>query len=276
MKIQYLGTAAAEGIPSAFCRCEICENARKKGGREIRTRSQALIDGKILIDICPDTYWHAITYNVNLPEIARCLVTHSHADHLYIPEIMNRKKHYSHIPEEYPPLHFYGSDGVAEALKVGEDGNITPDGRAVFTEVRPFEPFMIDGYRITALPAHHRTVSPMIFMIEHEGKTFLYGHDTGIFFDEVWDYFKNNKIRFDAVSLDCTEGVRHIEYEHHMNLERDFIVRDRMVELGLADENTVFIANHFSHNGLLSYTEALKPDVNKGFIITYDGMEIEI
>ena len=32
MKIQYLGTAAAEGLPALFCGCEICQNARKTKG----------------------------------------------------------------------------------------------------------------------------------------------------------------------------------------------------------------------------------------------------
>lgn len=47
MKIKYLGTGAAEGIPALFCRCAICNEARKRGGRELRTRSQAIIDDKI-------------------------------------------------------------------------------------------------------------------------------------------------------------------------------------------------------------------------------------
>ena len=50
MKIQYLGTAAAEGIPAIFCDCKTCQKARKLGGKEIRTRSQAIIDDRLLID----------------------------------------------------------------------------------------------------------------------------------------------------------------------------------------------------------------------------------
>ncbi len=30
MKIKYLGTGAAEGIPALFCRCAICNEARKE------------------------------------------------------------------------------------------------------------------------------------------------------------------------------------------------------------------------------------------------------
>ena len=48
MEIQYLGTAAAEGYPALFCSCDICKKARNAGGREIRTRTQSVVDNKIL------------------------------------------------------------------------------------------------------------------------------------------------------------------------------------------------------------------------------------
>lgn len=32
MEIQYLGTAAAEGLPALFCDCETCRKARNIGG----------------------------------------------------------------------------------------------------------------------------------------------------------------------------------------------------------------------------------------------------
>ena len=33
MKIKYLGTAAAEGVPAIFCDCETCRYVRKHGGK---------------------------------------------------------------------------------------------------------------------------------------------------------------------------------------------------------------------------------------------------
>ena len=50
MKIKYYGTAAAEGIPGLFCSCEVCEKARKSGGKNIRTRSQTVINDDLMID----------------------------------------------------------------------------------------------------------------------------------------------------------------------------------------------------------------------------------
>ena len=53
MKIQILGTAAAEGWPALFCNCEACRRAREKGGKNIRTRAGTLIDDQLLIDFRP-------------------------------------------------------------------------------------------------------------------------------------------------------------------------------------------------------------------------------
>ena len=55
MKLKYLGTAAAEGIPALFCRCEMCAYARKAGGKEIRRRAGALLDGTLKLDFGPDS-----------------------------------------------------------------------------------------------------------------------------------------------------------------------------------------------------------------------------
>ena len=60
MKLKYLGTAAAEGIPGMFCNCRVCRNALEVRGKEIKTRSQALLDDKLLIDFPPDTYLHIL------------------------------------------------------------------------------------------------------------------------------------------------------------------------------------------------------------------------
>ena len=55
MKLKYFGTAAYEGVPSLFCQCESCKRALALGGKNMRTRAQALIDDAILLDFNADT-----------------------------------------------------------------------------------------------------------------------------------------------------------------------------------------------------------------------------
>ena len=81
MDILFMGTAAAEGIPALFCECEMCKYARKHGGKEIRTRSGALIDGKIKLDFCPDSLKHMLDYDIDYTHMKTLLVTHTHEDH---------------------------------------------------------------------------------------------------------------------------------------------------------------------------------------------------
>lgn len=52
MKITYYGTAAGEAWPGVFCDCELCRKARMLGGKNIRTRSQALVNQDLLLENC--------------------------------------------------------------------------------------------------------------------------------------------------------------------------------------------------------------------------------
>ena len=92
MKIKYLGTAAAEGWPALFCDCPSCQMARELGGKNIRTRAQAVVDGRLLIDFGPDTYLHVIRDGLKLHEINHCIVTHGHCDHFYATDLMMKAR----------------------------------------------------------------------------------------------------------------------------------------------------------------------------------------
>ena len=56
MKIVFLGTAAAEGVPGLWCKCPYCEHARKVGGKEIRRRCSYCVDDDTMIDFGPDSF----------------------------------------------------------------------------------------------------------------------------------------------------------------------------------------------------------------------------
>lgn len=280
MKITYYGTAAAEGIPALFCYCKTCEEARKRGGKDFRTRSQALIDDTLLIDLPPDTYMHVLQGGLPLHKIRHCLVTHAHFDHLLSSELSMRATDFAKIPAEeaQEPLHMYGSGAVRKDLAATMyNYRLEKSNRVAFDTLAPFRTYDIAGYAVTPLTALHDTLAgPYIYSIAKDGKAMLYGNDTGIFPEETWDFLAKSGIRFDFVSLDCTEGNKPINYDSHMNLERDITVRDRLIALGCADEKTVFCANHFSHNGgRVLYDDFSAAASEEGFLTAYDGMTFE-
>lgn len=91
MKLKFLGTGASEAIPGLFCDCDICTRSMQAGGKNIRTRSQAIVDDTILIDFPPDTYLHLLRDRIPLTKIHTCIITHNHCDHLCPDELEARR-----------------------------------------------------------------------------------------------------------------------------------------------------------------------------------------
>lgn len=276
MKIQYLGTAAAEGIPAIFCDCETCRKSALAGGRNIRTRSQALIDDCLLVDFPADTYMHFLQYSVPLSKIKNCLITHSHLDHLYPTDLAMRKDGFSHLSESFP-MTFYSDVSGCEMLNDTKRAHAIDDNTVVVNQLVLNEPFEVDGYKVVALRAAHDPKStPVVFLIEKDGKTLFYSNDTSEYPEESMAYLKTLKKPIDFISLDCTEACNHVTYIGHLSLERCIALRQTLLDIGAADEKTKFILNHFSHNGKnVMYDEFVKIAAEHGFDVTYDGMVVE-
>lgn len=274
MKIQYLGTAAAEGIPAVFCDCEVCKKSRENGGKNIRTRSQAIIDDKILIDFPADTYYHSLINGIELSKISTCIITHDHLDHLHPDDIWTRSKGIAHTNE--PALVMYGTyPSYIKIMNAILNFRMDEQNVVIPKRVEPFISFEAQGYKITPLAADHDfKCEPVFYMIEKDGKAILYAHDTGVFPDETWEYLKDHPVRFDLVSLDCTEPMKET-YRSHMGLGAVKCVRERLTDLGLTDRDTKFVLNHFSHNGEATYDQLVPIAEKDGFLVSYDGMCVE-
>jgi len=268
MKIQFLGTAAAEGIPAFFCACKHCEYARRVGGKEKRTRSGALIDDVLKIDFCPDTLHHIYAYDLNFSRLEHVLVTHSHGDHFAPHDLATRRKGFSHPPLGTLPLTVYGNEQVCAEM----DQYKVPDIRT--RRLIPFETIQIRDYRVTPLPAVHMVGSgeqPLIYLIEKDGKSLLYAHDTDMLPEKNLDFLAGRHIGL--ITMDCTNAVKHFDYVGHMGMSDNLLLRDKLIKNGAADENTVFVVNHFSHNGMAPYEELVK--AAEGMLVSYDGMVVE-
>ena len=278
MKFKFLGTGAAEGVPAMYCGCAACEAARKAGGKNLRTRSQAIIDDDFLIDYPPDSFIHAMQYRLRMDTFRYLFVTHSHFDHFSPDDTTMRGLPYSHDLRE-PLVTVYGNAAVR---KLYDRARETMSDRIkegfTFQFLKAYEPVQAGGYTVIPLPVWHDPSEDChIFVIRKGGKTILYGNDTGMLYEEVFDYLKRQKIYFDMVSLDCTMvDTPAPEKCSHMGVDGDVYVKARLMENGNADGRTKFFANHFSHNGnpMQDRLEALL--LPHGIVPTYDGLEVEI
>jgi phosphoribosyl 1,2-cyclic phosphate phosphodiesterase len=275
MKLTYLGTSAAEGTPAPFCDCEVCEYARKNGGRNVRTRSQALIDGRLLIDFPGDTYMHVLSEGLRLSQTDGCILTHTHHDHFFPEDLFSRTKVAAHMKEE-KPFHFFAEPNTVAAMaKLESPKQCIEQGVLILHEVRPFERFEFSGYTITPLNAFH-CKNALIYLIEKDCKTMLYANDTGYFPEDTWNYLRSNGVKLDLVSYDCTYGTWHRGRLGHMDYYENIETRDRLSAEGLLKDGCLHVLTHFSHNnGNHSYDSFAPIAEQDQFIVAYDGLDVK-
>jgi len=282
MKIKYWGTAAAEGIPGIFCACPVCNEARVRGGRFVRARSQVVLDDELLVDFGPDTYANSLKYGFDLSRLEHLLITHVHQDHYYPLEFIMRLRGYCN-PMGNECLTVHGSPDIkTQAAAFWQaDGNdpdkIFENSRLSFDTLSPYESRDICGFRVTALPASHGTENPYVYIFEKGGKAMLLHNDSGYLCPEAMEWLRKSGIKFDLVSYECTYGNRDANGGgNHMGIPNDLEARRRLIENGNCKDSTMSVITHFSHNGTsVGYEDMLKIAEENGFVLAYDGLEIE-
>ena len=278
MKIRYLGTAAAEGVPAMFCKCPVCANIRALGGREIRTRTQVLIDGVLSVDFPPEAYAHSLKYGFDCADISALLVTHSHMDHFYAHDFILRG--YRYASGFNSPLRIFGNSEVAavfaECTRREMKPSVAPN--ISMNVIEPCREYDVCGYRVLTLPANHcAEEQALLFYIERGKRGYLHLHDTALPDSCVYGFLSEHGAHADVVSLDCTYGGRTgIARPRHMNIEDGMQVKRRLVAAGVCDGHTRFVVTHFSHNSnpLTSNLAVLEREY--GVIAAYDGLELEV
>lgn len=278
MKIRFLGTGAAEGWPGMYCNCENCKRARTAGGKNIRTRSQTLINQNLLIDYPADTYMHVVQNNLDLSAVRYCLITHSHLDHFVPGEMVYHNTWaFAHGMTERK-MDVYGNERVSELWKNFRNSYPyeNPNMKITFHTVRAFETFQMGQYEVTPLPAVHAPQEQAFVYLIREGvHTLLYFLDTAYPQEKVLKWLCDKQIKADMIVYDCTMGISPV-CATHMNLEDNIRLHRCFLENGIASERTVAVINHFSHNGKLIYDEMVSEAAKSGLITAWDGMQTEL
>lgn len=275
MKIKYLGTGACEGIPSLYCKCFVCENARKKLGKEIRTRTGFIFDEKIAIDFSPDSFYNMIRHGIDFARIEHLLISHSHEDHFYPDDIVLRTP--LHPEGVAPKLTLYGND---EVIKRFYSVRFINENTYKYVETKTIScdhTYDIAGYSVTPFYTEHMPdENSMIFLIRKDNKAYLHLLDSAEPTDKVYEFLQKNGIVLNAVTFDCTFGSTKEEFYGHMNIRQNVRVRDKLKADGNLAENAPCVCSHVSHyNATDSHERLGKIAEENGLILAYDGMETE-
>jgi phosphoribosyl 1,2-cyclic phosphate phosphodiesterase len=284
MQVTFLGTAAANAYPEAFCQCENCQNARLAGGMSLRKRSAALINDDLLIDLGPDIMAASQMHKVSLTNVHYCLQTHPHADHLDLSHLLSRSPGFGVVGA--PRLHFYASSATLkradETFRRDLSGYGLFDSKAEeelnlkLHQVEPLQPFAVGAYRVIAFPANHAPgLGALLYSIEQDGYSVFYGIDTATLFEETWRAFHQYKIQFDLVVLDHTYGPEQPGSDHLSAHQVSEHVK-RLRQEGVLKDNGRVLATHIAHEGNPAHTELTEFALQHGYEVAYDGLRITV
>lgn len=272
MKIHFLGTAASEGFPNVFCRCDACLTARKLGGKNIRTRASVIVDDSWKFDYSADSQMQALRDQIDMGRIEHLLVTHTHYDHFYPNDLISRIEGFAHGIQH--PLRIYGNDLVMyharKALGKFEGSRFS------FQRMMPFQPVAIGSALVTPLLADHDPMETcLIYCVEKDGKTLLYGNDTGWFPDVTWAWLKGRKI--DLAILDCTHGNTGDKKQRgHMSVETILEVQNVFKKEQILTEEGRIYVTHFTHNSGLQHDDWMRIFEPYGIGVAYDGLILHV
>jgi phosphoribosyl 1,2-cyclic phosphate phosphodiesterase len=284
MQLTFLGTAASEGYPDAFCRCANCEGARRLGGRNLRLRAAALVDDDLLIDFGPDIMTASMLYGAPLSSVAYCLQTHDHEDHLSPDNFFSRSPMCA--VQGAPRMRYFAHrNAIVRAMRALGNESALIDGMPSaelcdqlnldVTPIEPFQTFSAGSYRITTVRARHapETVA-MLFVIERGGRTLFYATDTSDFPEETWSALRG--FRFDVVALDHTFGDRERPDGGHMTGNQFRAHLARMREEGMLAGDARVYAHHLAHHSNPLHDELTSIGARHGYEIAYDGLRVRV
>jgi phosphoribosyl 1,2-cyclic phosphate phosphodiesterase len=284
MIITFLGTAAANAFPEAFCKCRNCEQARELGGFSLRKRSSLLVNDELIIDLGPDIMAASQMHRLSLANVRYCLQTHPHADHLDLSHLLSRSPDYGVVGA--PVLNFYASaETLQRAAETFERDLETYSLLSSIAEKRlnlrihqidPMQPFTFGDYRVIAFPANHApALGSMLFSIQSGRRTIFYGTDTATLFEQTWQAFHQHQLKFDLVILDHTYGPNQPGSDHlsaHQVIEHLQRMRDEEI---LKQNGRVF-ATHIAHEGNPAHPVLAEFALQNGYEVAYDGLVLEV
>ena len=272
MDILLPGTGAADGWPALFCTCEACRKARKLGGRNLRTRSTALIDSVLKIDLPPDTLHHVMQHSLDLSRLRALLFTHIHDDHFAPAELQYLGEHFV-FPPRTRRLPIYGPADVIAALR--QRFADKPHLLELHT-LTAWEPTLAAGYRITPILAQHDpSVICFNYLIEdREGTTLLYASDTGWYEDTTWKFLEQTPLH--GMVIECAKGPVEDGYMGHMSIPLVAAMRQRLIKAGVFQPTSPVVTTHFSHLGGLMHQELEEALAPHNIVPGYDGIRFRV
>ena len=268
MKAQLLGTGAADIQAPDQCRCAHCSAVRQRGGRSRRTYTATLLDGELLLD-CGATVPGQLAALAPGACLRYLLVTHPDADHFDLDAIASLTE-----PSGPGRLVVCGSPAVIAALQAR-----TPQISADLWPIRAFQTVVLGPWSARALPARHRGAAgdSLLYVVSRNQRRLFYATDTGPLLDETRAALEGTRLH--AVIGEATFGLHTAGIPDlpaaHLNFPLLCELRNDLLQGGVIEVTTPFVATHLSVHFCPPYEETAAWLAERGVQAGYDGREVE-
>lgn len=285
MKITFLGTSAAHSSPLPFCKCKLCDSARRLGGKDLRKRASLLVNDDLIIDLGQDLMPASYMHNIDTSKIIYWLQTHSHSDHFSAGHLLTRMAEYATIDTQ--TLSLFASMQCIQNMsnklckeEHGVDllGNEWQNRLNLNVNcIEPYKQFECGSYVVTALySAHDVNDGSYLYLINDNVNSLFYGLDADkpTLMTETMGYFSDNNIYLDIIVLDHTYGK--VNANDHLNTDGFIEVINEMKSRKIIDDKTKVFASHISHEGTLPHDEFVLFANERGYDVAFDGLVLDI
>ncbi|HSV74466.1 MAG TPA: MBL fold metallo-hydrolase [Chthonomonadales bacterium] len=265
MRVKLLGTGAAEGLPGLFCCCSTCKEARRRGGKDLRSRCTALIDDVIKIDLPPDTLHHVLAQGLDMTQVRYLLITHSHDDHYAPLELQYASWMFAAEPP--PTIRILAPEHIGRKARQTLDLDTLP--LAVET-LLPWVAVRLERWVVTPVPAFHMEEDLCFnYIVEDDERSVLYATDTGWYPDETWDRLAGRHLS--GLVVECTKGFEEGGYERHLSIPQVVAMRRQMIESGALAPDARVVTTHHSHMAGMLHADLERALTPHGIEVGYDG-----
>ncbi|MDD5699230.1 MAG: MBL fold metallo-hydrolase [Victivallaceae bacterium] len=257
VKIKVLGSGAADYDWKRF------------GEEGIRANTSTLINGEVLID-CGITGMKSLSHFGILPDhLSDLIITHSHSDHFeadIIGKIISERT-------GKIPLHIRASPELIKILRK------TLPGKFKGYSLLPGNKFKIDSLLFTALPANHAvtgTEKALQYFIETPHGNILYALDGAWMLKEARQLIDNKKLNIIFWDATMFQAGDWRIFEHN-DLDMINLIMKTLKNQKIVDNRTAVILDHISRTlWPENFSIAEKLISNRGWILAFDGMEMEL
>lgn len=283
--MRFWGTSAGEAIPTPFCECRICKNARRTGGREVRLRSCFRVDGETMIDPGADFTAEAIRLGESMYGLRNVIYTHTHEDHFNF--MLPWTRFVARVKPDWPLQIYFTADAydildkfyLTSPYTAGREGYTGPRD-VVFRRLEFGETCRIGGMDVTPLRGNHRPNiernSANYLLRLADGRTLYYGLDTGYYLEETFAALAALTSPLDILISECTSPTDGgDENAQHMNLPTLLHTLDRLYAQHTIGPDTAIWLTHIAPVGMTGAELcdwAAKLDRPYRVGVAYDGM----